>query len=390
MKNNILNIFSSNIKIKVTGKNVNNFIKRLIKNNINIIKIFPCSYKEIDIIIDYNDYDNIIKYKSIYDIKIIRYYGLLNIFRLIKKNIFIISFFIFSIILIYVLSNIIFDIEIIHSNSNIVNLVQSELNNYGIKKYSFVKNYDEIEKIEDKILDNNKDNLEWIEIIRNGTKFIVRVEERIIKSNNTSNVKYDVIAGKNGLIKEIYAYNGEKIKNINTYVNKGDIIISSFVTMPDNTKELVGASGKVIGEVWYNVDVEYPFYYNEIKYTGNKKKVLVFNFLGRRISLFDFNKYKKFNKDTKCIFNNLFIPISLDYEYQYETDVISNIYTYDEARDKATATAKEKLISKYNNIININDVIILYENNNNSKIKLNLFISCDEDITLYKESIIDE
>ena len=57
MKDKILKIFSSSIKIKVTGRNINNFLKRLINNNINIEKVIPISHKEIDLIINYQDLD---------------------------------------------------------------------------------------------------------------------------------------------------------------------------------------------------------------------------------------------------------------------------------------------------------------------------------------------
>ncbi|MFR5985417.1 MAG: hypothetical protein ACLUG3_07635 [Bacilli bacterium] len=59
MKEKIFRIFSSNIKIKVSGRNINNFIKRIIKNNIKIVKLTPRSHKEIDLIIDYNDLEEI-------------------------------------------------------------------------------------------------------------------------------------------------------------------------------------------------------------------------------------------------------------------------------------------------------------------------------------------
>ena len=55
----------------------------------------------------------------------------------------------------------------------------------------------------------------------------------------------------------------------------------------------------------------------------------MFNFINKRISLFDFDKYKSFDKNVKYVFESNFIPISLAYEYQYETNVISDIYTYD-------------------------------------------------------------
>lgn len=178
----------------------------------------------------------------------------------------------------------IFSIEIIHSNSKIINLLYDELDNHGLKVYSFLKSYDEIELIEQQILEDNKDTLEWLEIIRDGTKYIVRVEERIINNNLDDNKKYDIVASKNAVIKYILADKGEKVREINTYVKKGEVVVSSNITLPNNDKIEDTASGKVVGETWYNVDTEYPYYYNEILYTGNKKRVLVFNLINKRIS----------------------------------------------------------------------------------------------------------
>ena len=205
MKDKIFRIFSSSIKIKVTGRNVNNFIKRLIRSKINIERALPISYKEIDIIIDYNDLEKIDKLKSIYDIKITKYYGKLKMLKLLKKNIYIISFLMLGLFIIYILSNMIFSIEVIHSNSKIVNLLKQELSSYGIEEYSFVKEYNDIEEIEEQILEDNKEDLEWLEIIRKGTKYIVRVEERIINRDIDDSKNYDIVASKNAVIKYITA-----------------------------------------------------------------------------------------------------------------------------------------------------------------------------------------
>ena len=385
MKDKIFKIFSSSIKIKITGRNINNFLKRIIRNNINIIKVIPISYKEMDLIIDYKDLDKIEKLKTIYNIKIIRYYGKLRILKRIKKNIFILSFLLIGLFLVYILSNLILSIEVIHSNNNIIKLVENELEENGIKKYHFALSYDEVEKVKKKILEDNKDSLEWLEIIKEGTKYIVRVEERIINNVPDNNNIYDIVASKGAVIKSIYAKSGEKIRDVNTYVKKGDIIISSKIILPNNEIITKSADGKIIGEVWYSARVEFPYVYNEIKYTGNKKKVLVFNFLNKRISIFDFNKYKTFDKNIKYIFNNNIIPISLTYEHEYETKVINDIYTYDTAREKAILIAKEKLLNKYSSIIDITDIKIINEEDMTSKIVIDLFITCDEDITLYKK-----
>lgn len=385
MKDKILKIFSSSIKIKVTGRNINNFLKRLINNNINIEKVIPISHKEIDLIINYQDLDKVLKLKTIYNIKIVRYYGKLRIIKRIKKDIFILSSLLISLLLIYTLSNVIFKVEVIHSNKNIIKLVTKELEDNGIKKYKFVKNYQEIEKIKNKILEENKNTLEWLEIIREGTKYTIRVEERIINNKPKDNKIYNIVASKNAVIKNIYAESGEKIRSINTYVKKGDIIISSDITLPNNEKISKTASGKVQGEVWYNINIEYPYQYHEIKYTGNKKKVLVLNLLNKRISFFDFHKYKTFNRNIKYIFNNNITPISLIYEDEYETNIINEVYDYNTAKEKAITKAKDKILKKYPNIKDITNIKIIKEEDKKNKISLNLFVTCLEDITEYQE-----
>ena len=385
MKDKILKIFSSSIKIKVTGRNINNFLKRLINNNINIEKVIPISHKEIDLIINYQDLDKVLKLKTIYNIKIVRYYGKLRIIKRIKKDIFILSSLLISLLLIYTLSNVIFKVEVIHSNKNIIKLVTKELEDNGIKKYKFVKNYQEIEKIKNKILEENKDTLEWLEIIREGTKYTIRVEERIINNKPKDNKIYNIVASKNAVIKNIYAESGEKIRSINTYVKKGDIIISSDITLPNSEKISKTASGKVQGEVWYNINIEYPYQYHEMKYTGNKKKVLVLNLLNKRISFFDFHKYKTFNRNIKYIFNNNITPISLIYEDEYETNIINEVYDYNTAREKAITKAKDKILEKYPNIKDITNIKIIKEEDKKNKISLNLFVTCLEDITEYQE-----
>ena len=201
MRNRNIEKLDSIIKIKVEGKNIDNYIRRLIKRKINIKKLIPISYKEVHLIITSKEYDKLIKYKTTYKISIIDTYGKLKIKNIIKKNIILITSFLIGLALIITLSQMVFSIDIIHEDKQIRSLVKKELENYNIKKYTFKKDYNTLEKIEDKILEDNKDKLEWIEIISSGTKYIVRIEER--KINTTEELyQYQSIVSK----KKCYYY----------------------------------------------------------------------------------------------------------------------------------------------------------------------------------------
>ena len=134
------------------------------------------------------------------------------------------------------------------------------------------------------------------------------MEERI-KNNEIKDNKYkDIVASKNAVLTRVIAIVGEKVKFVNDYVNEGDIIITGNMLKPDNTSILLSAEGSVYGEVWYKVDIEYPYIYKEERITGKKKKVFVINFLNKRISLFDFDNYRVSNN---ILFANNLIPINI-------------------------------------------------------------------------------
>ena len=61
MENRYLEKYNNIIKIKIEGKNIDNYIKRIIKKKINIIKLIPISYKEVHLIIKLSEYEKIIK-----------------------------------------------------------------------------------------------------------------------------------------------------------------------------------------------------------------------------------------------------------------------------------------------------------------------------------------
>ena len=380
MKNTFLNKIESSIRVKITGKNVNNYLKRLIANKIDLIDLKYNSHNEAVVTIKYSDYLKLKTVRSSYDVKVTNTYGKLRIRNKIKRSYILLSSIILGIALIILLSNIIFSIEVIHTNKSVIELVSNELNKNGLKKYTFKKKYKDIKKIEDKILSDNKDKLEWISIENIGTKYIVRIEERKIKNENNDNIYQDIVASKSGVIKKIIALSGEKKCEIDNFVSKGDTIIKGSITKPNNEIILTHASGLVYAEVWYQISVEYPYQYKEEILTGNKKNIYYLKFINKRLELFNFKKYKNFQREPKILLYNNIIPISLVKEKQYEVNIIDEIYTTEEVINKAITLAETRLMSSNKKIDKIDKVSIIKKEEYGSKIKLDLFISVIEEI----------
>ena len=381
-------MFENYYLIKISGKDVNRFIRKLYNNSIymDYIEWFDkCVYIKIN----KENYQKLLKIKTIYEVKTVRLYGFIKLIDIFKRhNIFIITFLI-GLLYLLMLSNIIFDVDVIHSKKEIRNIVYEELKHYGITKYHFVKTYNEKEKIEVNILNKYKDKIEWIEINRIGTKYEIRLEERIIKEPKNEQDVRNITAKKDGIILKIESTKGEIIKKINDYVKKGDIIISGSITKNDEVKNMVAAEGNVYAEVWYKTTIDMPYYYKEEKNTGKSHKVLKLRIINKDIYFLNLNKYKTYKEYNIISLKNNLLPIRLCISKEKETNLYERLYSNEEAIKVAKELSykkmkeglkeeekilKQKVIetNEYENYVNVVIFYKVYENiTDYSKIDLN-------------------
>lgn len=372
----------SKISLNIKGKNINRFIKKLNNNKIEILSLKYKSKDEADIIIYKKDYEKVLKIKSIYEITELEIFGLIKIKKNLKlsKHIIIITFISFLIFLIF--TNVVFKVEVIHSNKDIRDLLLKELEKEGIKKYTFKKTYKEIENIKEKILNKYPNDIEWLEIEENGTKYTVRVEDREIIKKEDDNNPRNIVAAKDGVLKKVIAESGDIVKDMNDYVKKGDLIINGDLIFNEKVKGRVKAKGKVYAEVWYVTKTEYPFIKKEEKETGKVKEVYAIKFLNHTLEL-ALNKFKNKNIKEKEIIKHDLIPIKLVKQNQKEKIVKDIFLTPEQAIIEAKKKAEEdieKTLSKDEYIIKSK---YLKSNVKESIVEVEMFFAVYEDITDY-------
>ena len=370
------------LKIKISGRNPDYFIKKIIQKNINIYDLEKRS-KEIILVVNSEDYQKIKDIKTTYKIEIIDRIGVSRYKFLFSKYFVFFLCFIGGIILNIFLSNVIFQVEVIHSNKRIRELVLNDLESMGIKKFNFKVSFNKKEKIKDRILNKEEDDLEWLEIEEVGTKYVVKVEQRK-KNVEEDNCKYrNIVAKKDAMILEIEASEGEVVKKKLDYVLKGDVLISGLIYNKEEVMSKRCAKGRVFGEVWYKVNLELPSKYHEENVTGKKKRQVEIQFLGYEFSFF--NTFKTYQKDVKPILDNRLLPIKIQVGSYLETEVIDKNYTTENVDKEALKLAEEKIKDK----LGEDDVIlskkVLKKQENDSKIVVEVFVKVREDITDYQD-----
>lgn len=350
---------------------LNRFIKKCIDNNINLYNI---SYKKdkIIVLIDVKDYLKIKRLNYYSKIRVVKYDGLLNIKKKIKDNMFYILVIFLSFIWMNLLTNYIVDIEIIHSNSGIRRLLKEELDKNNVKRFSLAYSFEELDNITKKILADNKNNLEWVSIKKDGMKYIVRAEERIIKNEEVSDKPRDIVASKDAYITKVISSKGNVLVRQGEYVKKGTVLISGKITLYEDVKGVTSASGSVYGNVWYECTVETPKEISSERLTGRKRYNLN---VGNKILLR--NKYQNFRQ--KNIREIKIFGLKIKFYREEEVEIIKT-KTDDEY-------ALNRLKEEFDKKLNGKGVIIyqkvLKKAENNSTIKYRVFIIANELINAY-------
>lgn len=369
-------------KIKISGKNPNYFIKELIKRKINIYDL-KTSSKEVYIVVDVEDYSKIRDIKTSYKIEIVERIGPAKYEYLIKKNYIFCIGFLFALLINIVLSKVIFNVEIVHTNKDIVEIVQNDLNYYGLKKYNFVMPYAKVEKLVQKIQKKEVDDIEWLEIERIGTKYRISIEQRKKNEAVKKCSARSVVAKKAARILEINAFSGEVQVKINDYVEKNTPLISGFIHNKENIVAKRCADGIVYGEVWYKVNLDFPINYQEVVKTKEKRYGLEINVFSRNINLF--NKYKTYAKENLPLISNKLMPINISFTKYIKTKVINKNYTLKNIENEALKKAEETLFNKLPEDADIISKKVLKKAKKNSRIEVEVFIKVKENITAYQD-----
>ena len=367
------------ILIKTKTRNKDKLLVKLYKNH---IAVYDCFMKDTELYLkiaagDFKNIQNkIVTNKFVY-VTDTGIYHIKNIMTPLK--IFAIICFIFFV---NGISHIIVSVDVIHSNKEIRELVRTTLEEYGIKKYTLQKSYNELEDIKEQILNTYKDRLEWLEIEQVGMKYIVRIEERIIKNYQEEEKFCHIVAKKSGIVENIHSTKGEILVQNGQYVAEGERLISGEIKFNEEVKNNVCAKGNVFAEVWYTTTIHLPINYQNTKRTGKwrynlevqteKGKYKIFK---SRLKEYETDKIKLFT-----LFNYTFYILK-----EYEVNIEHLKYTLEDGIKVSTNLADEKMKVKLQEGESIKSRKVLKKSINNSTIDVELFYVVIENITKTEE-----
>jgi len=363
------------VKIIVYESNFR-FINFLI-DNIIYYSDLECNKDEFTLIVSEEDYKRI---KRRFNTKVIKHYGKKGLVFFINYHKYMIMSFVFSLFILFLLSNTIFEVKVNTEDKNIKNIILSSLKEEKIYKYKRKKSFEELNIIKKRILDKNKDLLEWIEIIECGVTYTVEVTPRITIQNEKNKLKESSIyAKKDGLIKKIVVYKGRRIGEINDYVKRGEVLISGNILKDNNVVSKVNSEGLVYAEVWYKAKVSVPFKIVKKEYSGKTNNHYYLDINGFKFTIMGYDTSKEKKERTLLLSKPYLI-----FDIYKESKKIYNYKTYNLSSEEALNMAIKESENKIKNLLKKDEYIIskkvLKKEVKRSKMYVEVFFSVYENI----------
>lgn len=286
--NKLFHFVKGYVIINVSGLNVERFLYMCAKRNVEIFGIGKRIGSGVNICINISDFKKIrpVVRRAKVRICILKKCGLpFFINKAKKRRALIVGMLILS-MLCFISSEFIWSIEVNSEDENVTNELLEAIDIAGVRIGAYKPMLPDGEKIKSIIM-NNTNNIVWAWVNIKGTKACVNFKEGIPAPEVVDwSVPCDIVAMRDGIIKEIVEKNGEARIEVGDTVEKGDLLIAGTLSMPDSSYKTVHSIGDIYARVWHEKSDEYKLYINNDIPTGKKKEFITLKLFSKCFDFF--------------------------------------------------------------------------------------------------------
>ena len=224
-------------RVKVTGLNQTNFLKKLWVNGVTVYDYVKKSPKVCFFTVKREDFSKFfaITDKTCYNIKTIKEYGVKSFFKKLKNAaVFIIAFFVFSGVS-YAASAVFTGIDFYGSGAEYSERLTTYFNKQGFKSYRLFPKA-KLKELENKALKEN-DYLSFISLKKRGSRLKATVIKKARDQNVKNPIKTDLVSDVNGIVSSVQVYRGFAAVKVGDEVKKGDILVKTKGLITGNEVE---------------------------------------------------------------------------------------------------------------------------------------------------------
>ncbi|MFD0692815.1 sporulation protein YqfD [Paenibacillus sp. GCM10027628] len=229
-------------------------------------------------------------------------------------------------------------------------------------------------------------NASWVGVEIRGTHITIKVVEATIPDKGPLMNPRHLVASKNALVTEIQSLKGRPMVKPNTYVRKGDVLISGVIGDETNNQVVV-ANGSVKGIVWYTSKIEVPLTKSYKVYTGEtfSRNYLVFGTRALKISGYgkqNFAQFETIPERKSLQWHSFTLPVGWLHEKIMEVNYIEEPVDAAIAKKTGLEQARADLLASAGTDSRIAGEKILHEKTENGKVYMEVHFEVEENIAV--------
>lgn len=214
-------------RVKVTGLNQTNLLKKLWVNGVTVYDYVKKSPKVCFFTVKREDFSKFfaITDKTCYNIKTIKEYGVKSFFKKIKNAAaFLIAFFVFTVAS-YAASAVFTGIDFYGSGAEYSERLTTYFNKQGFKSYRLFPDA-KLKELETKTLKEN-DYLSFVSLKKRGSRLKATVIKKVKDLNVKNPIKTDLVSDVSGIVSSVQVYRGFAAVKVGDKVKKDDVLVKT-------------------------------------------------------------------------------------------------------------------------------------------------------------------
>jgi similar to stage IV sporulation protein len=319
-----------------------------------------------------------------------------------RRKGFVIGMALFFIFLLW-MSSLVWRVDIVGNHRLPENQVRSLLVTEGVYAGRFKWDLPSAEEVQHRLLSQLSD-LSWVGYHVQGTRVLITVVEKKrpeVKKDEFANMgPVDLVANKKAMVRGMRVLQGQPLVEVNDIVQKGQRLVSGVYekSPPEGEEEkekeskpkerrLIGAKGKVWGEVWYESTIKMPLRQERRILSGQRQNVY-FPYVGQVVIPVPFGHkpdyHQSITRKTKISFNlfGVQFPIGLQREEYLQTEVVKQTLTLKQAEQLALTRVREEFRQTVGREGRILGEKILHRSVDNDKVYLKIHFDVMENIAV--------
>jgi similar to stage IV sporulation protein len=385
LKSSILQSLRGYVLLQLRGEHPERLINKLVENRMMVWDIRYLGDSNAQLFISLKDYFRLrpLLKQTGCKMHVLRRYGFPFILDKLEKRKFFAIGLLGFIIGIFILSSVIWQVKV-QGNQQISTMdILQAAKQEGIYKLQWkyrLKNTDLLSKS----LQGKLPGTAWVGVEIHGTQIVINVVEAVIPEKPLLLNPRHLVASNNALITSIFAEKGRPVVKPNTYVRKGDILISGILG-DELHQQTVAAAGRVKGIVWYTPKIEVPLMRQFKIYTGEvtTRSYLVIGNRGLQLNGYGkitYNQYETLSERKIVQWRDYTLPIGWIRERIVESNMIEQPLEPAEARELGLGQAKAEIMAAAGEGARIVTEKILHEKTENGKVYMEVHFEVEESI----------